>query len=936
MKHLWLIGAFWLAYTVPVSSQSFSHSISNLGTKEEKTIVVDGMKVVFPVDQEDVIQLLLPTFAIHREARKEHAARAAKEMNEAFLELQPKFKVLVQKLLGIDELNEGFDEAVEKELARVKKVTRQWVDWSGDIREIHFWNHATVQPFVNSETGGTTFEEIRFFPESNGNTKFTLLPPFMDEFGIGLGKLRPDLKKVQAFRLDIPLFGKPGESASSVATSVMQGNLLIAEGQNKLAAQLGGNIYKEVVESLLLDQIEAQFFTKDTPKSITRGMARYYLLMNIILSERDNALQMLPQLLYFPIPENRKNAAKFLEKVATMDPLRTDDPELQDAAGRILMMSVFQSAQNTNKDKAIFVEFKKAGIVIPKGGLNREEFIAALRKTYPNINKQLSGTRAEVVKMMRDNFLKTVKKKKAPFVLPEDYQKRKIDGMTFFHPKLLSKAVDKLGPEWAQNIRDAQEVIKKRFNAPIVPSITISEKDSASLQKYGLTGNIDEMRMWAGQTALIANTGHLAIRLFAGNEVQIWFKEDLIDLMKSGVEVPDFAMNKTGDSVTFDFSFTYDVSASVGNVLEMIASYPAKFFPVVIKDVDKMAKASLDEQIAAIRKGDVLIGQLTKSKKTITPEQLTGKTTRFFSDQQAFFVVIHEVVEADLMRGTIASEYRRWFCDGLANVIAIRECDRRFGAKVGMETFASMLNEEQVKRHKAKVDLLKWAAVEAEDDSIIEAKGLSAAHYFYATKALLTATEGRDTEFIANWIAKINETNWTRTNAETVIRAYDELTGDDLLNILNLSLAMGEGDDRIEIWNQTNGGKNDRGSTKANVIFYLDDKEVWRKDEVKLSWVKGQDMVTKVEIPRIKVNRVRVEISEFHFRGGGLAEIQLFRDGKNIARGGRVEASGFWAKNKKYSPSKVVDGITSGNQKDGGYWLLPNKKAGWIVIHIAD
>ena len=108
-----------------------------------------------------------------------------------------------------------------------------------------------------------------------------------------------------------------------------------------------------------------------------------------------------------------------------------------------------------------------------------------------------------------------------------------------------------------------------------------------------------------------------------------------------------------------------------------------------------------------------------------------------------------------------------------------------------METFASMFKEQDAKLHIAKVDLLKWAALEAEDDSITEAKGLSAAHYFYATKALLKATKGRDTEFIANWIAKINETNWTRTNAETVIRAYDELTGNDLLNILTLSLVSG-------------------------------------------------------------------------------------------------------------------------------------------------
>ena len=95
-----------------------------------------------------------------------------------------------------------------------------------------------------------------------------------------------------------------------------------------------------------------------------------------------------------------------------------------------------------------------------------------------------------------------------------------------------------------------------------------------------------------------------------------------------------------------------------------------------------------------------------------------------------------------------------------------------------------MFKEEDAKLHIEKVDLLKWTAVEKEDDSITEVEGLSAAHYFYATKVLLKASKGRDTQFIADWISKINETNWNRTNADTVIRAYDELTGKDLRNIL--------------------------------------------------------------------------------------------------------------------------------------------------------
>ncbi len=789
MKHLLYIGAFWLAFIVSATGQAFTHSFSGLGTTEEKTIMIDGMKVVFPADEEDVIQLLLPAFKIDRAARKTHVAEAGKKIDEIFVGLKPDFEKRIKQLLGIDELSDGFDEAFEKERKKVNNISRQWRKWCGDIREIHFWNQATVDPFVNSETGEIIFDEIKYFSAPNGDRRFTLHPPFMANFGLGIGRLRPNFKNVKAIRVDIPIPGRPGDSASSIASKIMIVMVEISGTQAKMEAQTGGVfMVKEFLESLLLHEIKAQFFTENTPTSFTRGMARYYLLLNMLLSEKEKLPQLLPDLFYFPFPEKREKAAKLLNKLAKMDPLHTDDPELQDAAGRILMMAVFMAAQNSDNDKAIFTEFRKHEIEIPDGGLNRKEFIAGLHKVHPNIDKHLSETRAKLVKMMRSNFLKTPEetqpKKKKPFVLPETYAKREIDGLTFSYPKVMAKALDQLGPEWAKKLPAGQAILKKRFNIPLVQSIQISETDSDSVQKYGLNGNIDELRFWTRQTALVANAGHLLLRFFSGNEVQIWFKKDLLALLKSGMDVPDFSLNKAGNSVNYNFSFTYEADDSVSNVLELIESYPSKIFPVVINEAEKVAKAPINEQISAIKDGDVLVERLSESADTITPEQLTGKAVRFFSRQKAFFVVIHEVAEADLLRGTIASDDRRWFCDGLANVIAIRECDRRFGKGVGMKTFNSMLPEKEAKQHISKIDLLKWAALENENESVAEAGGLSAAYYFYATKALLEATKGRDTQFIAEWISKINETNWNRTNSETVIRAYDGLTGKDLRHIL--------------------------------------------------------------------------------------------------------------------------------------------------------
>lgn len=140
--------------------------------------------------------------------------------------------------------------------------------------------------------------------------------------------------------------------------------------------------------------------------------------------------------------------------------------------------------------------------------------------------------------------------------------------------------------------------------------------------------------------------------------------------------------------------------------------------------------------------------------------------------------------------------------------------------------------------------------------------------------------------------------------------------------------------DRIVIWNQHNGKVGDRGSTKANVILFDGQKEVWRKNDVSLNWSKDKDAKTEIETPEMPFNRIRVEITKIRSRGGGLAEVQFFRRGENVARRARVTASGYWERNKEFAPKRVTDGKTSAASKDDGYWLLPNNELGWIQIHL--
>ena len=67
---------------------------------------------------------------------------------------------------------------------------------------------------------------------------------------------------------------------------------------------------------------------------------------------------------------------------------------------------------------------------------------------------------------------------------------------------------------------------------------------------------------------------------------------------------------------------------------------------------------------------------------------------------------------------------------------------------------------------------------------------LSSAHYYFDTRVLLAATDGRDDGFLKSWINKIRETPWNRTNAATIIAAYDELTGDSLREIMKKAVSV--------------------------------------------------------------------------------------------------------------------------------------------------
>jgi serine/threonine protein kinase len=142
----------------------------------------------------------------------------------------------------------------------------------------------------------------------------------------------------------------------------------------------------------------------------------------------------------------------------------------------------------------------------------------------------------------------------------------------------------------------------------------------------------------------------------------------------------------------------------------------------------------------------------------------------------------------------------------------------------------------------------------------------------------------------------------------------------------------------LEIWNQHAGETNGRGTKQCNVVLLQGNRELWRRDKIDLEWKPDQDCVTTLSLPVVPFDKIRIEVTAYHHKGGGLAEVILKGSAVENLRPINATASGVFhseAFPSGYPPRNVLDGVTSSATLGKGYWLLPNRTTGWIEITYA-
>jgi hypothetical protein len=132
--------------------------------------------------------------------------------------------------------------------------------------------------------------------------------------------------------------------------------------------------------------------------------------------------------------------------------------------------------------------------------------------------------------------------------------------------------------------------------------------------------------------------------------------------------------------------------------------------------------------------------------------------------------------------------------------------------------------------------------------------------------------------------------------------------------------------DRIVIWNQNNGGKGDRGTERVNLSLLKGGREVWSKKSIKVEWDAVQQGKAEIPVPSIVADTLRVEVTKAMNDKGGLAEVEFFQGGRNVALGGAVKVSAIWENNPKHTGEMLTDGAQT------TFWLTPNGMEGWAEI----
>jgi hypothetical protein len=818
---------FFLVAAIPLRAQD-APSSPPAAASDRETVDFEGIRITFPKGEADVVERLKPALRKFREERKSVAEAEEKDLAGCMedTKLRDQLREKIPFFTGRDAVSDRFDARWASQTATMQKLAHAWRQWTGDISELQLWRRDELEPFQTRPDGSDDAEGFSHrFPQvsfGKNGSHLALHPQFLVPL-LGLDMMLKLTKETKPLRVDIPIFYKPGESPEKIAD---YGRKFIEHLPTFIHDEFSRGFGLTAVlpywlfENMCLGELDASFVEHRTAEetSLADGLARFMLFGLVLKHDGEEKMEeKIPRLFPFGINGwNNSDPAAIIATVEKLDPIaKVERAKVTERlfARNLIAVTLIDIAQKDNTQAPILHKFKKAGVEIPEGGFTMNSFIAAVDTAYGEQGfflRALKARQAATLEQLRESIARRKKKKEdgeSPTVKPpaapavmQGRASAKFGGLTISFPPELKAAVEIIGPEYAKVLAKAREAMEALCkNGPPPAPVVVTDADSAALRAYGIEPDADVLRGVAALLGAMQERAQIARWFASADRMEIWIKEDVIAFLKSGGTVTDITLNPDGESGQWMFRFGMPSlfqnaektdakgADAVAGTVKRIDVMPQSALPIIVKRGALPEKLDDPKAVAeAVRAGEGGIFETLRMADQ-DPEKTAGTIAALlppFAQEQWWFIAAHEVSENAIVNGVIASADRRWFCDGMANWIAIRDTDRRFGAGKGAEAFAKNYDAAELRKHAAKVDLLAWPVAEAVNDGSRPDVENPPAYYFFATLVIEKACDGRDAGFVKSWLDEIRKTPRSRTNSGTVLAAYQKLTGKNLKDII--------------------------------------------------------------------------------------------------------------------------------------------------------
>jgi hypothetical protein len=241
----------------------------------------------------------------------------------------------------------------------------------------------------------------------------------------------------------------------------------------------------------------------------------------------------------------------------------------------------------------------------------------------------------------------------------------------------------------------------------------------------------------------------------------LWRKPDLVARLKAGQKIPGFTLEPDGQvAIQLNFSIDGGGTKSVEENAALIREgWKQLVWPV------KIGEQSPAADIAAS------LASLDQFRTSMTA-----------MEPQLVMAALHETVEASVVAETILARDRRWFCEGVANAVALSVVTKRVGAEAARAYYD--LNQLLANTGGAKKAALEsWPVVEDAKSGHVPGD-INRANYTLATDVILRAIAKHGQDLLPRLFAEIRKTPRDDTTIATVYAAYRQVTGEDLRSYL--------------------------------------------------------------------------------------------------------------------------------------------------------